>query len=229
MRSLFAAVVLTAFAISSCKDLDPPPPPPFDVYIKVESDPGHPVVGATVTRASNVLATTGPDGRAMITLTGAEGDTTDVMVKCPEILQSPTTPTTIRLTRYADPKKMPEYAVFCPPLRRHIVVAIRAENGANLPVKYLDKIVARTDVSGAAHFLLDAMPGEKIVVTLDTSEARRLSAQQQNPSTAFFARPADEILVWEQKFVLDKVKPIGIRRGPCPVACEICPPGCPRR
>ncbi|MCL2778027.1 MAG: hypothetical protein FWD73_08480 [Polyangiaceae bacterium] len=212
MRLLFAALVVTALDASSCKDLDPPPPPPFRIGVKVEGDPGQPLGGATITRGSTTLASTGQDGRATFALVGADGDSTEVAITCPEGFQSPNKPTTIKFTRYADPKQVPEYAISCPPSRRHIVVAIKADNGAHLPVKYLEKVVARTDGSGAAHFSLDAMPGENIIVALDTSNVRRIVATQQNPSTSFRVHDIDEIFVWEQKFALAKPPPAP--RGP---------------
>lgn len=199
-----SALAGLALASTGCKDLDPPPPAPFNIYIKVESDPGRPIPGVVVTRNSTTLATTGPDGRAMLTLRGAEGENTDVNVKCPDTFQSPTKPIAIKLTRFADPKKVPEYAVSCPPMVRHVVVAVKTENGPNLPVMYLNRMVTRTDASGTAHFLLEVAPGAQFVVSLDTSENPRLKPQA--PSKPFAVGQSDEIVLWEQKFEEEKVR-----------------------
>src|SRR5262249_3991551 len=129
---------------AGCGNLDPPPPPPFQFYVKVESDPGRPVAGAMVMRGQKQIGTTGADGRAILTVAGLEGDVTDVTIKCPPELQSPAKPLAVRLTRIAE-SKAPEYGVPCPPMLRHVVVAVKAENGANLPVVYLNKPVTRTD------------------------------------------------------------------------------------
>jgi hypothetical protein len=199
-----AAAALTAFTAPGCKDFDPPPTPPFQMFIRVEGDPGRPVPGATVSRDNKILGTTGADGRAILTLEGVEGLTVDVSIKCPDAFTSPTKPTTLRLTRFADKSKMPEYTVACPPMLRHVVVAVKAENGPNLPVVYLNKIVTRTDVSGAAHFALEVPPNTQFQVTLDTAENGKL--KPVSPSKPFSVPSHDDIVVFEQKFEVEKVR-----------------------
>ncbi len=217
MRIFFAAAVaLAGFGTSSCKDLDPPPPPPFQVFIRIESDPGRPVPGATVVRNTKTLGTTGPDGRAMLTVNGVEGETTDVNIKCPDAFTSPVAATSIRLTRFADKSKVPEYAVSCPPMLRRVVVAVKAENGGNLPVVYLNKVITRTDVSGAAHFALEIAPNTQFQVTLDTTDHGKL--KPVSPSKPFTAPSHDEILVFDQKFDVEKVRAVAAPRPNLPRA-----------
>ena len=201
---LAAALALTALGNAGCKDLDPPPPPPFQIFIRIDSDPGRPVSGATVSRNGKPLATTGPDGRAMLTLTGAEGDTTDVTIKCPDAFNSPSKPTSVRLTRFADKSKVPEYALVCPPTLRRVVVAVKADNGPNLPVMYLNRMITRTDASGAAHFALEVAPNTQFQVTLDTGENARL--KPPSPTKPFTVPQHDDILVFDQKFDVEKVR-----------------------
>jgi len=55
---------------------------------------------------------------------------------------------------------------------RRVVVAVRAENGPNLPVMYLDRAVTRTDAGGAASFALEVPPGSQFTVALNTIERR---------------------------------------------------------
>lgn len=202
--------LLALIALPACKSLENPPPAPFFVYVRVEGDPGTPLPGATVSRGSKLLATAGPDGRAMLTLNGNDGDNIDVVVKCPETFQSPTKPTAIKLTRFSDAKRVPEYLVSCPPMFRHVVVAVRAENGANLPVKYLDREVARTDASGAAHFVLDLAPGGQFQVALDTTESPKI--KPQNPARVFSVGQADAVMVFDQKFAVER--PVPVYMGP---------------
>jgi hypothetical protein len=195
------APISVAVIAAGCGNLDPPPPPPFQFYVKVESDPGRPVAGAAVMRDSRQIGTTNTEGRAILTVTGREGDVTDVSVKCPPDLQSPPKPLSVRLTRIAE-SKAPEYGVSCPPTVRRVVVAVKADNGANLPVMYLNKPVTRTDASGAAHFALEVAPGAQFNVQLDTSDAPRL--KPQNPSKPFTVGQTDEILLFEQRFDVEK-------------------------
>jgi hypothetical protein len=202
-------VALGSMLGAGCKDLDPPAPPPFQIFLRAESDPGQPVVGAVVSRNNKSLGTTGPDGRALLTLDGAEGETTDVSIKCPDTFTSPTKPTSLRLTRFADRTKVPEYSVSCPPTLRHVVVAVKADNGPNLPVMYLNRTIARTDLSGAAHFALDLAPGAQFVVTLDTTENARL--KPASPSRPFTAPQRDEILVFDQKFEVERQRVVVVR------------------
>lgn len=204
MRAL-AVGMLVAVAFAGCKDFDPPPTPPFRVYVKVESDPSKPVEGATVARGTKTLATTDAEGRALLTIAGSEGESVDVAVKCPDQFQSPLKSTSIRLTRFADPKRVPEYAVACPPTKRRVVVAIKAENGANLPVRYLNQTIARTDASGAAHVLLEVPPGSQFQIGLDTSDNPRM--KPPSPTRPFTVGQSDDILLFEQKFDVERIAP----------------------
>lgn len=204
---LVCATLLLAWAATGCKE--PPASEPFQIYLRVESDPGKPVVGASVTRAAKTLATTDTFGRALLVLPGLEGESTDVLVRCPDGFQSPPKPVSIRLARLAEKNKVPEYAVSCPPTVRRIVVAVRADNGPNLPVVYLDKAWTRTDASGAAHFALEAQPGAQIRVTLDTGD--RKDIKPQSPAKVFVVGPQDDIVTFEQRFEVDKKAPVVVR------------------
>ena len=202
---ILAVIGLSGTASLGCGGLDPPSQKPFQFYVKVESDPSRAVPGASVLRNNTSIASTGLDGKAMITLKGSEGEITDVFVKCPETFQSPSKPLSVRLTRLsADESKIPEYLVSCPPNTRHVVVAIKADNGPNLPVYYLNDLVTRTDLSGAAHFALKVPPNSSFTVRLDTNESPKL--KPPNPTRTFQVGAADDILVMEQKFEADKPK-----------------------
>ncbi len=205
VRAALVGGVALALAGAACKDLDPAPP--FQIFIRVESDPGQRVAGATVSRNNKTIGTTGPDGRAMLTLLGAEGETTDVSIKCPDAFSPPAKPTSIRLMRFADKTKVPEYSVSCPPMLRRVVIAVRADNGPNLPVVYLNRVITRTDLSGAAHFALEVAPGAQFQVTLDTAENSRL--KPPSPSKPFTAPQHDEILVFDQTFDVERRRTAG--------------------
>ena len=91
MSERLSRIALCLLGVTGCAgmSLDPPPPPPFRVAFAVEGDPGNPITGAIVTRNEKTVATTGPDGRAELTLNGAEGETVDTSIKCPEGHTSP--------------------------------------------------------------------------------------------------------------------------------------------
>ena len=208
----------TALASAGCgKQLESPPPPPFQFSVKVDSDPNRPLVGARVLHQDKEVGVTQADGRAVVALRGNEGDTAQLVVKCPETNQQPA-PITVALRRLAD-SRVPEYAVACPPLVRRVVVGVRAENGPNLPVVFLGSVVARTDGSGAAHFALDVKPGEQFEVSLKTDEQPKLLPK--NPSQSFVMPSRDDVVVFNQTFSNEKKKVIYRGRaaptGPRPV------------
>ena len=74
-----------------------------------------------------------------------------------------------------------------------------------MPLRYLGQEVARTDVSGAAHVLLRAAPGETLTLTLDTSGKDSQKLMPQHPELRFTMPEHDELLVFDQTF--DSPKP----------------------
>ena len=194
--------VLALMASGCGKQLDAPPPLPFKVTIKVDADAFHPLAGARVMHLDKEVGVTEADGRALVSLKGAEGDTAELVIKCPDTNQPPP-PIRVALRRLSD-QKFPEFAVSCPPLVRRVVVGVRAEGGANLPVVFLGSVVARTDTSGAAHFALDVKPGEQFEVQLKTDDQPKL--MPRNPTRSFVMPPRDEVVIFNQGFVLEKKK-----------------------
>ena len=183
--------------------------------MKVEADPGNPLAGAAVSRNGKELGTTNAEGRAMLKMPGIEGEIVDVLVACPEGYAAPKGALSIRLTRLADKTKVPEYSVSCPPNVRRVVVAVRAENGPNLPVMYLQKPIATTDESGAAHFALEVPPGAQFQVQLDTSGRKDL--KPPSPGKVFVVAQQDDILLFDQRFEVER-KVVYVAKPKLPVA-----------
>lgn len=201
--------VLSAFA-AGCSD--PARAEPFTISVKVEGDPGRPIPGATIVRANKPIGTTSADGRATLQIAGAEGEIADVSVTCPEGYQTPAKPLSVRLARLAERTKIPEYVVACPPSMRRVVVAVRADNGPNLPVMYLDRTVTRTDAAGAASFALEVPPGAQFTVSLSTAE--RADIKPISPSKLFVVGAQDEVFLFDQRFDVEKKKSPPIAPGP---------------
>ncbi len=201
------------FALAGCKALEPVPPPPLEVLIHVSGDPGQPIKDADILYNGQKVAKSGEDGLAKLTLHGKDGEIYDMNVACPEGFQSPAKPIQIVLKRLADPTKRPEYDVSCPPTTRTVVVAVRADGGANLPVLYLGREVARTDSAGAAHVLLRLKSDEPFDLVLGTADNDRL--RPQNPAASFVVKDRDEVFTFDQKFGEEKKKaPRVVRHGP---------------
>jgi hypothetical protein len=103
------------------------------------------------------------------------------------------------LRRISGPQ-LAEYYVACPPSLRRMVVAVRADNGPNLPVLNLGKELARTDANGAATIVMQSHPNESFDLTLGTTEKGNERIRPQNPSASFTMRSVDDIVTFDQKF-----------------------------
>ena len=204
-RKLLVAALALA-AMSSCRreQLQAPPPPTFPVVIRVDSDPGRPLPGATITRKDQVLGVTDAFGKLTGTFQGTEGDVLEVKVQCPAGYETPKAPLPIPLRRLSE-NKPAEYSAKCPPTLRQVVVLIRAENGPFMPVVHLNQIVARTDASGAATILANVKPAEQLEFTLKTSADKAFERHEPvDPVVGYLVQPMDEVVVLNQEF---KVKP----------------------
>lgn len=201
LRVARAACALAALSTFGC-ELKTSQKRGYEFAVVVTGDPGHPVPNAVLTFKSQPVAKSNAAGIAKLSAKGQEGESLEFGVSCPDGYRSPASPLGVRLTRLGDSARMPEYQVTCAPSLRNVVVAVRAENGSDLPVKYLGKEVARTDASGAAHFMLRVEPGSELEVELDTKDKRAL--KPQDPTVRFLTRSEDELFVFEQPFVVTR-------------------------
>jgi hypothetical protein len=209
------SVPLLVLPLVGCAMFEPAVPPPQEIVLRVEADPGKPIKGADLFFSGQKIATTDDSGMGKLRLTGKDGETFDVVVKCPEGFTSPSRPVSVVLRRLADGKR-PEYAALCPPTTRLVVVAVRAEGGPNLPVMYLGREVARTDTSGAAHVLLRLRPDEQFDLVIDTTEKGNERLRPQNPQNAFFVKQKDDVFTFDQKFTLEPIRRVPVKGRPPP-------------
>jgi len=172
----------------------------------VSGDPGRPLAGALISHDRVEVGRTKDDGTVVLAIQGHEGETLPLEVICPAGFKSPTEPLAVRLRRLSDPAQRTEYDVSCPPTTRKVVVAVRANNGKNLPVIYLGQEVARTDASGAAHVELEATPDDTVELTLGTDEKGNEHLKPQNPSAKFLVKNQDDVFVFTQDFVVEPEK-----------------------
>lgn len=173
---------------------------PYEFTLRVLSDPEEPLAGANASHGARALGTTDARGLLAVHAQGKEGERLAIDVACPEGYRSPEVPLAVTL-RKAAPGKGPEYEVRCPPLRRKLVIAVRAERGANLPIRYLNREVGRTDHAGAALVMLESFTDDTLELTLDTSDEPRLLPR--SPSTRFRMPDHDELVVLNQRFELE--------------------------
>lgn len=179
----------------------------FEVVIKTDSDPGKPLAGVRIVVAGADLGTTGPDGRAKLALGGMPGDTVEVRLSCPEGFAAiPDEPISIVLRQIVD-AKVPEYRATCSPKIRSLVIAVRAEHGAFVPVEYLGRAVARTDAAGVAHAALQVAPGDQVRISLNTNAPEHANLRPQNPELKVVMPARDELVLFEQSFTIEEPPP----------------------
>jgi hypothetical protein len=174
----------------------------YPVAITARRDDQEPVPGVQFLLGTQVLGTTSSAGTVRLSLKGDEGDLVSLTAKCPEAFASPEKPIVVGLRRMASGSPPPKFEVLCVPLLRSIVVGIRTENGANLPIRRLNQVIGQTDAAGVAHVLLQASPREPVTLTLDTRGDDTL--RPQNPTLTFAAPDRDELVLLEQKFTVKK-------------------------
>jgi hypothetical protein len=212
VQSAIAPSLLVVWLCSGC-DRSAEAAAFYGISVLVEGDPATPVAAAAVVRDGVPLATTGADGRATLRLHGAEGEVVSLNVTCPAEYSSPAAPLSVSLHKLADGAHLPSYRVACAPQTRTVVVAVRASNGSDLPVLYLGKEIAHTDVSGVAHVQLHLRPGARFELALSTDA--KPSLVPKNPSAVFVVPDHDDLLFFDQRFDTPRSQR-PVQRGPRP-------------
>jgi len=203
LRTAIVGLIALGLCATACKEEQAPP---FEVVIKFSSAKDKPLKNALVLHEGKKIGVSGDDGAALLRLRGNEGETFLFSVQCPAEFESPKSPVTVVLRRVLEASRRSEYFVSCPPLTRTVVVAVRADNGPNLPVIHLGREVARTDESGAAHVMMQLRPNESFELRLDTNDKAAERLRPQNPVATFVVKQQDDIFAFDQKFTLEKKK-----------------------
>jgi hypothetical protein len=203
-HGLVASVLGVAIASTGCGRDEGPSS--YPVVVRVESDPGQGLSGASVSYLGRVVGHTGGSGIVAIGIRGGEGEHVPIRVLCPEGFVSPEQATDVVLHRLADLSRKPEYAVRCSPVNRTMLLVVRADHGVHLPVLYLGQEIARTDESGAAHALLRVPYNDEVEVTLSTSEPGNERLRPQNPSIKFESTHHEDIELFNVQFQLEPKK-----------------------
>lgn len=196
------ALVTTVAACASVK----PPMYAQRAEISVQShDTGGPVEGATVRVNGQSAGATSSDGRAEVSVSGQAGDKFNVDLTCPDGFR-PSIPDSqdvfVTPTLQGPPPKL----VFrCEASMRKALIDVRAENGPNLPVRYLGREIGRTDAQGLARVAVETAPGDSFELLLDTTAAKTL--HPQSPTLSFTVAPGKPAsFVFAQKFTAEKPK-----------------------
>lgn len=207
---LVSGLASLAALVAACA---PPPPVPVSVAVRVFSDDGRPVPRAGLFSGSTLVAVTDDQGLAPIEVSGVEGETFQVVVKCPPGFKSPNDPLLVRRLGI-NAAAAPEYRVSCQSTRHTMVVAVRADDGPDLPVLYLGKEIARTDANGAANVMFEMDVGDRVELKLSTAGVEKI--HPQNPVAVFEMPDHEDVQVFPVKFTRDKKRIIRAapRTGP---------------
>jgi hypothetical protein len=211
------ALGIVSFFTAGCDKLAAPaptrPPPKFPVTVVTRESGQQPLGDVQIFRGKTEVGRSDAAGTVTLELKGAEGSTVSLSVRCPEGFASPEKPITVGLRKMADGSPRPLFDAECIPLSRTIVVGVRAENGPNLPIVRLNRIIGRTNALGVAHVLVQAAPEEQVTLTLDTTASPTL--KPPNPALTFVAQDRNEMVLLDHKFtiarpVIRKAKPANV-------------------
>jgi hypothetical protein len=183
------------------------------VVIQAETAGRTPLEGVEVAQRGRSLGKTGASGALRLDLAGSEGQLIELEARCPASYMPERMVVSVTLRRLHASRKLPTYRVDCQSATRTAVVAVRATNGADLPVMYLGREVARTDSSGVAHVALTLKPGERFELGLDTTGKPLVP---KSPRAVFVAGSEDELVFFEQRFQQRKAGASGARGGARP-------------
>jgi hypothetical protein len=213
-----SALIALSVASAACA-AKPPTVEQKQFTFRISGDPGKPVANAELMVNGQTLATSDAQGVARLALSGHEGDTFEVSVRCPADFQSPARTTKVAIHRLAD-DKVTEYDATCLPKTRTVVLAVNGMKGYRLPVVELGKTIGETDDSGAATILLHVEPNDQFEVTLDTSAPENAQLRPRNPAATFVSKNEDEVLVFDPQLSLQPKPRATMSRRHVPVKID---------
>jgi len=211
---LFASLCLCGCLSETEESAAPVPSSDFPISIVARNEGKSPVADVEISLGKQLLGKSDATGNAHFTLHGAEGDTLALNVKCPVAYASPERPLPVGLRHLGNGSTAARFEVECFSLVHSVVVGVRAENGARLPILRLKSVVGQTDDQGVAHVLLQASANEQIALTLDTS--RNANLLPQSPTLDFVTRDSDELVLVSQKFTVKQAPPRRVVSRPIP-------------
>ena len=212
-----ASVILCGAFGSGCADVKPRPKQEF--VMRVSDLSGELVAGADVISNDVVVGTTKTSGIASFALTGSEGELVSFQVRCPAGYTSPKDPVVARWL--AVEAGAASLRARCRKVQHRLVVAVRADGGPNLPILRLGNVVGTTDAGGAANLMFDVNVDERLELSLATASLAKEKVTPVNPAATFDLGDADDVKVFDVKFVRPKPAPKRAAprpKGPVPIS-----------
>lgn len=186
---------------------------PFTIDVRVRTDVGDAVPGATITLDALMRGVTDATGALRVELSGVVGQRVPVDVTCPDGYRPRAAASEVVLRRAngSDSADSPLLTLDaeCLPERRRGVLVVHAVGAPSFPVLINGERIGATGASGITHIPLDLVPGTVLRVTLDTSSAPEL--RPVDPMQRFAIEDRDTVLVLDQAFVSPMPKRVARR------------------
>jgi hypothetical protein len=204
-------------ALIACGGPAPSRPVAQRVTVHARSTDGRDVPGVRLWVDGRELGTTDAAGRLESDLGARERARVVITAACPSAYRTVDERRELSLHRVlgrAPRASAPslQLRVSCEPLEvlAALVVRVRGDGVADLPVRVRDRVVGQTDPEGAAHLLLRGRPDSSVTVQLDTSRVPGL--QPESPVQTFELGQQPSVLVFERTLT----RPRPVRRSPRP-------------
>ncbi len=187
---LIASVVLTTASCGGEREA-------FRVGVHAMLD-GEPIGGVEIAEDGVRLGETGADGMLQLAADRPEGTRLQLSARCPDGHRARPAELEVRLRRLQPTTGGPEPAaltleVRCERRVRDVVVVVDA-GLEGLDVLVDGRVVDRTDAAGLAHLTLQQPPGQRFVVSLETSAHPELVPA--DPEQRFTVSSRDEVFYW---------------------------------
>lgn len=159
---------------------------------------GAPIGGVEISEGGVRLGETGADGMLRLAADRPEGTRIELSARCPEGHRARPAQLEARLRRLESTNGSGEppsltFEVRCERRVRDVVVVVDA-GIAGLEVLIDGRVIDATDAAGLAHLTLQQPPGQRFVVSLDTSSHPELAPP--DPEQRFTVSSRDEVFYW---------------------------------
>ena len=211
---MVANVAIASCALVACGSVKPAVHAQrANVTVQSEETRG-PVEGASIRVNGQAVGATSAQGLVELNVSGIAGDKFHVELACPEGYRPPTPDSQDVFVTPTLGGPPPQLMFHCESATRKAIVNVRADNGPNLPVRYLGREIGRTDDKGAARVSIDTAPGDTFELVLDTSASKTL--HPQSPALSFRVDNRASVFTFAQKFTAEKPKVKGKFKPPVP-------------
>lgn len=193
------------------------PPLPLHRVTFISTADGSALAGVSIRIDGRDAGATGESGELTSAVRGRNGTRIEYAVQCPVGHRAPAEHAPLVLREFraindAQADRGIEVRIECPPSERRIAVAVKAQNGANLPLLVQGREVTRTDANGYAHVFVRSSPDASFRVSFDTSSQPLL--RPTNPMHEFRVADRDDYFLLEQPFVIQEVPVPVVKRRP---------------